>query len=213
MIQRVRSIEVFAEIACPFTHACIQTIVAERMRRGMASPRLRLRAWPLELVNGRAFDPRRVAAEITALRAQVAPDLFQATDATHVPSSSIGAFGLAAAAYRKGNDVGEAVSLAIRHAMFEAGRDLVDDVVLSDIGAPFHVQALSLEDATAAVEADWAIGRGKGVKGSPHFFVDDRAWFSPSLEINKERGERTIRRDDATLADFYAAAFGDSPSD
>src|SRR5947199_193500 len=83
------------------------------------SPRLLLRAWPLELVNGRAFDPRRVAEEITALRAQVAPDLFLATDATHVPSSSIAAFGLAAAAYRKGDEVGEAVSLALRHAMFE----------------------------------------------------------------------------------------------
>ena len=204
-----RRIEVFAEIACPFTHACVQTIVAERTRRGLPSPRLLLRAWPLELVNGRAFDPRRVAEEITALRAQVAPDLFLATDATHVPSSSIAAFGLAAAAYRKGDDVGEAVSLAIRHAMFEAGRDLVDDAVLRDIGAPFAVQTLSLEDATAAVNADWEAGRGKGVKGSPHFFVDDRSWFSPSLKISKDGGRLTIRRDDETLADLYAAAFGD----
>jgi len=39
--------------------------------------------------------------------------------------------------------------------MFEAGRDLADDVVLGDIGAPFGVQPLSLEDATAAVNADW----------------------------------------------------------
>jgi predicted DsbA family dithiol-disulfide isomerase len=204
-----RRIEVFAEIACPFTHACLHTIVAERTRRGTESPRLFVRAWPLELVNDRAINPRRVAEEIAALRAQVSHELFRATDATHVPSSSIGAFGLAAAAYRCNDDVGEAVGFAIRRALFEEGRDLDDDRALRAIGAPFEVQPLSPEDAASAVDADWQAGRARGVKGSPHVFVGDREWFSPSLEIEKDAdGNITVRRDDDTLAAFYAAAFG-----
>jgi predicted DsbA family dithiol-disulfide isomerase len=213
MAPEARRVEVFAEIACPFSHVCIDTLVAERSRRGTTSPRLAFRAWPLELVNGRAMSPRRVAEEIAALRAQVAPHLFRAFDATRVPSSSIGAFGLAAAASRLGDDIGEAVGLALRRAVFEEGRDLVDDRVLREIGAPFGVQPLSLADATAAVDADWQAGRARGVKGSPHFFVGDRDWFSPSLEIEKDAtGTITVRRDDATLADVYAAGFGGSTS-
>lgn len=213
MAPGVRRFEVFAEIGCPFTHACIHTLVAERARRGTTSPRLVLHAWPLELVNGRPLVPKKIAEEIAALRAQVAPELFRAFDATRAPSSSIGAFGLVAAAYRRGDDVGEAVGLAIRRGLFEEGRDLADDSVLCDIGAPFGVQPLSLEDATAAVDADWQAGRTRGVKGSPHFFVGDREWFSPSLEIGKDDdGRITVRRDDATLAGLYAAVFGDSTS-
>ena len=213
MAPGARRVEVFAEIACPFTHACIDTLVAERARRGTTSPRLVFRAWPLELVNGRPMSPkegrrgdRRVAS---AGRTGSLPGLRR--DA--VPSSSIGAFGLAAAASRRGDDVGEAVGLAIRRGLFEEGRDLVDDNVLREIGAPFGVQPLSLEDATTAVDADWQAGRIRGVKGSPHFFVGDREWFSPSLEIEKDDdGRITVRRDDATLADLYAAVFGGSTS-
>jgi hypothetical protein len=73
------------------------------------------------------------------------------------------------------------------------------------------VQPLSLEDATAAVDADWQAGRTRGVKGSPHFFVGDRDWFSPSLAIEKGDGRITVRRDESALAAFYAAAFGDRP--
>ena len=205
-------IEVFAEIACPFTHACLQTIVGERERRETNVPRLRIRAWPLELVNGRPMSPKRVAEEIAALRAQVAPQMFRGQDATLVPSSAIAAFGLAASAYRRSDEIGEAVSLALRTALFEEGRDLLDDTVLSEIGAPFRVEPLSLHDAAAAVDADWQAGSARGAKGSPHFFCGDREWFSPSLVVEKHDGSITVRRDAGTLTNFYAAVLGDASS-
>ena len=39
-------------------------------------PRLRIRAWPLELINGKPLDPDHIEAEIVALRGSVRPDLF-----------------------------------------------------------------------------------------------------------------------------------------
>jgi predicted DsbA family dithiol-disulfide isomerase len=207
-----RRIEVFAEITCPFTHVGLRSFVAERARRGTTDPRLILRAWPLERVNREPLDPGVVAEEIAALRAEVAPDLFQRFDGTRFPTTSIAAFGLAAAAYRVGDAVGESVSLAIRHALFEEGRDVGDDAVLREIGALSGVQPFSPGAASAAVDADWAVGQGRGVQGSPHFFVDDRAWFCPSLMISHDAGRVIVRRDDDTLAGFYAAVFGDSSS-
>ena len=36
---------------------------------------------------------------------------------------------------------------------------------------------------SSAVEADYAEGRRRGVRGSPHFFLDGDDVFCPSLEI------------------------------
>ena len=46
------AIEVFAELSCPFTHLSLRRIVARREDLGRSGPRLRVRPWPLELVNG-----------------------------------------------------------------------------------------------------------------------------------------------------------------
>src|SRR5206468_3084962 len=45
-------IEVFADVRCPFTHVGLTRFVARRHELGRREPRLRVRAWPLELVNG-----------------------------------------------------------------------------------------------------------------------------------------------------------------
>jgi predicted DsbA family dithiol-disulfide isomerase len=205
-----RSIEVFAEITCPFTHVGLRRLVEERRRRGMNGPQLIVRAWPLERVNGEPLDPGLAAKEISALRAEVAPDLFAAFDPAHFPTTSIAAFGLSAAAYRVGPAIGEGVSLAIRNALFEEGRDVATDDVLREIGARFDVSPLSSEAAAAVVDADFAAGRDRGVKGSPYFFVDDRGWFCPSLTISHDADLFTVRRDDDALVEFYAAVFGDA---
>src|SRR5689334_9906602 len=133
-------------MACPFTHVSLRRVVAERTARG-SSRMLRVRAWPLQMVNGAPLDPGLVADEVAALRDTVASGLFAGFDRALVPKSSVLAFGLAAAAYAVDDVHGEAVSLAMRDALFEEGRDIADPAVLREIGE--HVD-VGLGDADSA---------------------------------------------------------------
>ena len=200
-------IEVFADITCPFTHVGLRRLVA--MRAETAKPAaLRVRAWPLELINGAPLGPDVVGREIEALRASVAPELFAGFDAATFPRSSMPAFGLAAAAYAMNDAVGEAVSLAIRDELFEHGRDVADPDVVREVGARYGVAPLPSEATSTAVTADWARGRARGVKGSPHFFVGDRDWFCPSLLIRHDEQGFQIETAEETAREFYAMALG-----
>jgi predicted DsbA family dithiol-disulfide isomerase len=181
---RSAPVEVFAEVACPFTHVGLRRFVAERAAAGAARP-LVVRAWPLEWVNGHPLDAHHVRAEIDALRETVAPELFAGFDVATFPATSVPAFGLAAAGYAVDDATGEAVSLAIRDAIFEHGLDVTDLDVLRAIGAPHGVAPMEWRDAAAAVRADWRRGRQRGVRGSPHFFADDAEWFCPGLDIER----------------------------
>jgi predicted DsbA family dithiol-disulfide isomerase len=203
----VSRIEVFADIVCPFTHVGLRRLSQARRSRDTA-PAVRVRAWPLEWVNGAPLAPDLAAREIAALRAQVSPDLFVGFDEETFPRTSIPAFGLAAAAYAVDDVTGEMVSLALRDALFENGADVSDDDVLRSIGRPFGVEPLDRVTAESAVRTDWERGKARAVKGSPHFFVGDRGWFCPSLEIIHEGERFDIQIADETKRDFYAAALG-----
>ena len=102
-------IEVFADVACPFTHVGLHRFVDRRQERNPTTL-LRVRAWPLELVNGEPLPPELVVEEVQALREQVAPDLFTGFDPTQFPETSLPAMAVAAAAYRHSNRLGERVS-------------------------------------------------------------------------------------------------------
>ncbi|MGZ4680594.1 MAG: DsbA family oxidoreductase, partial [Ilumatobacteraceae bacterium] len=65
-------IEVFADITCPFTYVSLRWLVAARDARH-ATTAFRVRAWPLEWINGRPLPPETVAQEVAALRGRVAP--------------------------------------------------------------------------------------------------------------------------------------------
>jgi 2-hydroxychromene-2-carboxylate isomerase len=169
---------------------------------------MRVRAWPLEWVNGAPLDPGFAAMEIAALREQVAPELFAGFDAATFPRTSIPAFGLAAAAYAVGDVTGEMVSLAVRDALFEHGDDISDDSVLRAIGRPFGIEPFDRIIAESAVRTDWERGKARGVQGSPHFFVGDRDWFCPSLDITHVGERFDIQIADEAMRDFYAVALG-----
>jgi predicted DsbA family dithiol-disulfide isomerase len=206
----VATIDVFAEMACPFTHAGLHRLQALLAERGMPVS-FRIHAWPLEWVNGRPLDPELVGHEIDALRAQLDLDLFKGYAPEVLPRTSIPAFGLAAAAYDVDEATGTAVSLRLRHSLFEEGRDLTDPAVLATIGAELDVAPPSEAAARAAVERDHAAGRARGVVGSPHFFVGDRGWFCPLLQITKlADGTLRVRIDqhatDEFLTEVVAAA-------
>lgn len=202
-------IEVFADIWCPFAYVGLSTVMRRRGQSGADDFVLRVRAWPLELVNGRPHDPAATAGHVDELRSQVAPDLFAQFDAGRFPSSSLPGLALAAAAYRAGDRTGEAVSMALRTALFEEGLDISRPDVLAGIAAAHGVGEVEAQDA-AAVRTDWREGASRGVKGSPHFFCGDVEAFCPSLDIQRgEDGEVVVGRNmaalDALLAECLSA--------
>src|SRR5690348_1964418 len=167
----MRIIEIFGDVLCPFTYAGLAHLVAERDQRDVAVTFV-VRAWPLELVNGAPLDARHVAAEIEGLRASVAADRFRAYDpatfATRFPTSGRPAFAVALAANATGDAaLAERVALALREAVFEDGRDIGDTAVAAEIACRHGIEPLERAAADAAMRADWAEGRARGVQGSP----------------------------------------------
>lgn len=182
------TVEVFADVLCPFTHVGLHTLIDRRTERGLAEPRLRIRAWPLELINGKPLDPDHIAAEIVALRGSVRPDLFEGFSIETFPSTSMAAFALTAAADRTGDAaLIERVGMALRDAVFEQGLDIGQPKVVQAVSDRFGVTPLDAEATDAAVRADWAEGKARGVVGSPHFFTPHGgSWFCPGLAISRD---------------------------
>ena len=79
-------IEVFADIMCPFTHVGLRRLVETRAAAGKSTA-LRVRAWPLEWINGAPLAADLVGREIEALRTSVAPELFAGFDADTLPAN------------------------------------------------------------------------------------------------------------------------------
>ena len=209
-LRGMRTVEVFADVLCPFTHAGLHTLIDRRSNRGLIEPRLRIRAWPLELINGQPLDAHHVAAEIKALQGSVRPDLFAGFSVETFPRTSMAAFALTAAADRTGDPaVVEEVGMALRNAMFEDGLDIGRSEVVEVIATRFGLEPLDAQATAAAVRADWDEGKARGVVGSPHFFTDDGGdWFCPSLAISRdEAGDFVVAWKQGTEA-FVTSVFG-----
>ena len=200
-------IEVFADVGCPFTHVGLRRFVELRDQLGCADVGLHVRAWPLEIVNGRPLDPGFVAEEIDDIREQIAPTLFAGFDESAFPASSLPALTLAAAAYEHDLAVGERVSLVLRDLLFEQGVDVADVEALRRLAAD-HGVTVDLTD-TSAVLAEHAEGVARGVVGSPHFFTPAGGFFCPALDIHREAsGHLRITADAAGFEEFITTCFG-----
>ena len=200
------AVEVFADVTCPFAHVGLRRFVARRESFGLTGPILRVRAWPLELVNGEPLERDLVTQHVVELREQVAPDLFREFDPGVLPMSSLPALELVAAAYEISDAAGEHVSLEVRDALFERGLDVGDGDVLQRIAANEGITV----DHTAAepiVRHDYEEGRGRGVRGSPEFFLDGRGWYCPSLHIEQVDGALRIEPDLEAVEAFLTACF------
>jgi len=195
-------VEVFADIWCPYAHVGIKRFVRRRWAAHRNDLVLRVRAWPLELVNGAPLDADHVAEQIEELRRQVAPDLFNDFDPRRFPRTTLPALDLVSEAYASGLALGERASLAVRDALFERGDDISDPAVLQRLRAGLGVDRPGL-DARWQVLADWAEGQRRGVVGSPHFFVGDDGFFCPALQIERHDGRRHIRIDSSRFDDFF----------
>lgn len=200
-------IEVFADIWCPFAHAGLRTVARRRAERGLAVP-IVVRAWPLELVNGAPLDPRTTLDHVQELRDQVAPDLFRDFDVDNFPTSTLEALALVERARRESQELAERVSFEVRIALFEAGLDISDPIVLSRLADTFDISMPDDSDRSAVI-ADWHEGQARGVKGSPHFFCGDLDSFCPSLDISRSPGAAhlTIASDTIGLDRFLDGCF------
>ncbi len=204
---KARVVEVFADVSCPFSHVGLRLLVEQRNQLGRDDVVLRVRAWPLELVNGAPLAGDFVGEEISVLRDGVAPDLFKGFDATHFPSTTVPALALAALAYRRGDLTGEEVSLALRTALFEEGRDIADPAELAAIAHSFDLDLVGA-DAERSVHDDWHEGERRGVVGSPYFFVDDNGFFCPTLNVTHVEGQLQVDVDLDAFSEFVATVFG-----
>ena len=200
------TIEVYADVACPFAHVGLRRFVERRRELGRTDVLIRVRAWPLELVNDAPHDPRAMAEEVEQIREQVASDLFVDFDEASFPRSTIPAMTLASAAYDKDLATGEAVSLQLRDLLFERGVDVGDPSVLAGVAEEHGLDA-ELSDDTS-VRVDHQAGLARGVIGSPHFFTPNGDYFCPALDVGHDAGGHLrVRPDPVALGRFIDACF------
>lgn len=201
------SIEIYADIWCPFAHVGLRAARRERDRLGRSDVTFLIRPWPLELVNDTPLDPLVTARHVRELREQVAPDLFADFDDDSFPTSTLPALSLALAAYERDAATGEAVSWALRDALFESGQDISQLSVLESIARTFEVSVDAVRE-TAGVELEWRRGQARGVKGSPHFFCGANDAFCPALDISRDAtGDLALHANAAKLLAFLETCF------
>ena len=199
----MQTVEVYADITCPFTHVGLKRVV-EHVNAMSEPAEVIVRAWPLEWVNGAPLAVDAVLVKAASLTEQLGVDDFSELRADAWPTSTIPALNLAASAYARNAATGLAVSLDLRTALFERGENVGDADVLARIAAAHDLPAPRI-DTNAAVRADYDGGLARGVKGSPHFFVASEDFFCPALDLGHDAdGHLTARFDADMLADFFA---------
>lgn len=202
-------IELFADVACPFAHVSLCRIAARRSAVGREDVPIVVRSWPLELVNGTPLDAHEVDEEIAVLRDSVAGDLFEGFDPAVFPSTSMPALALVAAGYAEDPVVGERLAFEVRDLLFEQGADVTDSDVLGAV-ADRHGLPRSAMEEHDRVREDYEEGRRRGVVGSPHYFVEGRDVFCPSLDVSKPEGSLRVRFDRERFEEFVREAFPDA---
>lgn len=198
-------IEVFADVACPFTHVGLHRFVERRRELGRDDVILRVRAWPLEIVNGQPLDPHFIAEEIDDIRKQIVAPRFAGFTESSFPASSLPALALAAAAYEENVATGEHVSLMLRDLLFEQGIDIADTNVLARL-ADENRLSVDLTDTHRVLE-DHAEGVERGVIGSPQFFTPAGSFFCPSLDVHRDSSGHLRITADRGFDQFVATCF------
>ena len=196
-------IDVYADLWCPFAYVGLKRAMAtSEVRSGDVE--LALRSWPLELINGTPLPQEKTHANATALRASVAPDLFAGVHNWVYPTSTLPALALAAKANVTDLQRGEAVSMHLRHLLFEEGLDLSSDLVLNEVAETFAI-AREPEDLHF-VNLEYHEGQQRGVKGSPHFFCSSgEEIFCPTLDLSRdEEGNLHVQEMVSRLEGFFA---------
>ncbi len=193
-------IEAFADLWCPFAY--VGLLAARRVQEELdLEIELIIRSWPLELVNGEPLLEAKTYANALALRESIAPEIFAAIDEWSFPRTTLPGLELAAQVTKQSGSLGAELSMALRVALFEEGRDIGEPSVLRSIAQDFEVT--DREGGDAGVLADLADGRVRGVKGSPHFFCGERDMFCPTLDLTRDQsGQLEVQLMMERLQDF-----------
>jgi predicted DsbA family dithiol-disulfide isomerase len=200
----ITTVEVFADITCPFSHVGLKRVV-EHLAQIDHFIEVIVRAWPLEWVNGTALGAAAVVMKAGVLHDQIGVNDFAGFRENRWPRTTIPALELAATAYAIDAASGLAVSMALHEAVFEEGRDVSDPDVLAEIAAAHGVTAREVGAVGDAVRADYDDGLARGVSGSPHFWMGSDEFFCPTLDIGHDANHHlTARFDPEGLAQFFA---------
>lgn len=208
----MRTVEIYADLGCPFAYVGLRRLIRERQERGVDLT-LRLRAWPLELVNGTPLDPAMLGAEIEAIRGGLEPGMFAGFDPGRFPTSTVPAMGLVAVAGSRSDELGESVGMQLRTLLWEEGADIGDPEVLAPVAAEAGLTsggdlAVVLAEGRRRVEAEWSEGVDRGVIGSPHFFVAQDDFFCPAVSVSHDDDGYHVTATPERFEAFVAAVFG-----
>jgi predicted DsbA family dithiol-disulfide isomerase len=196
------TIVVFGDIACPWATLAVERFHRSRDRLG-ADVTLVHRAFPLELVNGRATPKPTLDAEVEVLRA-VEPGVFRPWSAEpwEWPVSTL----LAMEAVKEG---GQALDRALRLALFRDSRCVslrttILEVAAATDGVDAERVATALDDGRhrSAVMRDFDVASTDLVQGSPHVFLPNGTdVHNPGVELHVDDGTPVIDADDPAAWD------------
>jgi predicted DsbA family dithiol-disulfide isomerase len=208
------TVVVFSDLACPWSHLAVHRLHAARRRLHLEG-RVAIvhRAFPLELVNGRATPKRILDAELPvagALDPAAGWQVWQAAE-WEWPVTTLPALEAVQVAALQSHRAAEQLDARLRRALFAESRcislrtvilDLAADCPAVDAGA----LAASLDDGRArrTVLDDLEAARSGGVQGSPHLFLADGGdVFNPGVRVRWEgehgRGFPVVESDDPTV--------------
>jgi predicted DsbA family dithiol-disulfide isomerase len=191
---------VWADIGCPWAHHAVWRWHETRSRLGLESRvHLDVRAFPLEVFNGRPTPKRILDAEmpvVCALDPRAGWQVWQA----HVyewPVTTLPALEAVEAAKEQGLAASEQMDRALRVAFFGESKCISIRSVILDVAAECGdvdedklAEALDDGRARRAVMDQKAFAETAEVKGSPHFFLPDGSdLHNPGVKHHWERDQ------------------------
>jgi predicted DsbA family dithiol-disulfide isomerase len=195
------TIVLFSDIACPWATVAVERFHEARDRVG-APVRLVHRAFPLELVNGRATPKPTLDAEIP-VTAKLVNGVFRSWSGQlhEWPVTTL----LALEAVRAAGDRAEVLDRALRRAFFHDSRCISLRSVILDVAdrVGADVEA-ALDDGRCrrAIIDDLAMARSSSVKGSPHAFLPDGTdVHNPGIVMHWAAGKPVLDTDDPKVWD------------
>lgn len=183
---------IWGDIACPWATLAVFRLHRIRARLDLqARVRFDLRAFCLELVNGRPT-PKSVLDSEVPVVAALEPDagwrMWQAPESQY-PVSTFTALAAVEAAKAQGLPASERLDLALRRALFSESRcisilPIVEEVAgAADLDVAALRQELSSGRPFTAVLRQHSERDSWGVTGSPHLFLPDgHSVFNPGIE-------------------------------
>lgn len=209
-----RTIAVWSDLGCPWSHAVVWRLHDARRRHGLEG-RLDfdLHAFPLELFNSEPTPRARIDAEWPVAR-QLAPHAgWQAwsAPAEAYPVTMLPPMEAVLAAKAQSVAAAEQLDRGLRRAFFGDSRCISLRHVILEVAA--ECDAVDVGELAAALDSggarralfeDWAIARGDEVRGSAHLFgPDGTSVQNPGIVTgwDEARGVATIVSDDPTAVD------------